>query len=388
MREALSDRRLSELIGLIYDCALDPVKWVEAMEAIGHAFHSDALILTLSDLKEGRALIDHSMGWTPEWRLRRDQHLPEVNACLTDWFSTDPSLDEPFVASRHLSRDYIARSPYVQEVLSPLGFTDVMHLFLMRTSERLSELVVMHHERFGTATEYEIRLSALLLPHLRRAVAISSLLEAKEIEKDRLMDTLDLVDVGVILAAEDCSIVHSNSMAAKTMRKRTTLVDDRGTLAATNPSATRELRKAIRSAGRDRTSLGDAGVAVRVGTDSSSSVSAHVLPLKPCDARNGSFSRAVAAVFIGKPPQWQAAAEAVSSEFSLTEAEKRLLVTLLSGNPLAEAARSLGVSANTAKSHLSNIFSKTGVHRQSELPRLAMQVVSSSPRMSRYGDNC
>lgn len=387
MAESMSDRQLSELIGLIYDCALDPSKWVETMEVIGHAFHSDALILTLSDLKEGRALIDHSMGWTPEWRLRRDQHLPEVNACLTDWFSSDPSLDEPFVASRHLSRDYIARSPYVQEVLSPLGFTDVMHLFLMRTPERISELVVMHHERFGIATEHEIRLSGLLLPHLRRAVIISGLLETRGIEKDRLVDTLDLVDVGVILAAEDGSIVHANRMAAKTMKQGATLVDDRGTVAATNPSATRELRKAIQAAGRDRTSLGDAGVAVRVGRDGLSSVSAHVLPLKPCDTQNGRVSRAVAAVFIGKPPRWHAAADAVSSEFSLTEAEKRLLVSLLSGSPLAEAARALGVSVNTAKSHLSNIFSKTGVHRQSELPRLAMQVVSSNPHIGRYGDN-
>ncbi|HEV7434163.1 MAG TPA: helix-turn-helix transcriptional regulator [Pseudorhizobium sp.] len=287
---------------------------------------------------------------------------------------------------RDISPQITSRGRPVQEVLSPLGVADVTHLFLMRTPERLSELVVMHHQRSGIATEHEIKLSALLLPHLRRAITISGLLEAKEIEQARLLDTLDLVDVSVILVAEDGSIIHSNRMAVKAMKEGATLVDDRGTLAATSSSATRELRKAIQAAGQDRTSLRDLGVAVKVGAEGAPSVSAHVLPLQPGDPRNGSISRAVAAVFMGKPPQWHAAADAVSSEFSLTEAEKRLLIILLSGSPLAEAARSLGVSANTAKSHLSNIFSKTGVHRQSELPRLAMHVISLNPCLGRYGD--
>ncbi len=388
MGEKLSDRQLSELIGLIYDCALEPSRWSEAMEAIGRALRSDALILTLNDLKEGRSLIDHSLGWTPEWRHRRDEHLPEVNACLTEWFSNGPSLDDPFVASRHLSSEYIAQSPYAQEVLGPLGFSDVMHLFLMRTPERLSELVVMHHERFGTATDHEIRMSALLLPHLRRAVTISGLLEAKEIEKGYLAEALDQVDLGVILAGEDGTILHSNKMAEETMREGTTLVDDRGTLAATNPSATRELRKAIKCAARDRASLGHAGIAVRAGPDKLTSISAHVLPLERRCVGIGNVSQAIAAVFIGKPPRWEVAAEAVSAEFGLTEAEKRLLTILLSGSSLGEASKTLGVSANTVKSHLSNIFSKTGVHRQRELPRLAMQVVTSHPHAGRPGDRC
>jgi len=388
MGETLSDHQLSDLIGLIYDCALEPSRWVEAMEAIGHAFRSDALILTLNDLKDGRALIDHSLGWTPEWRQRRDQHLPEVNACLIEWFSNGSSLDEPFVASRHLSSEYIAQSPYVREVLDPLGFSDVMHLFLMRTPEQVSELVVMHHQSFGTATDHEIRLSALLLPHLRRAVTISGLLEAKELEKDRLVEALDQVDIGVILASEDGSILHSNRMATETLREGTTLVDDRGTLAATNPSATRELRKAIKCAAHDRASLGHAGISVKLGSGSLRSLSAHVLPLERRHLGNGNLPQAVAAVFIGKPPRWQTAAEAVAVEFGLTVAEKRLLFVLLSGSPLAEAARALGVSPNTAKTHLSSIFSKTGVHRQSELPRLAMQVVASYPNIGRQGDGC
>jgi hypothetical protein len=44
-----------------------------------------------------------------------------------------PSLDEPFVASRQLTQDYIASAPYVQQCLKPLGIVDIMHLFLVYT---------------------------------------------------------------------------------------------------------------------------------------------------------------------------------------------------------------------------------------------------------------
>lgn len=381
MGASLPDRQLSEIIGLIYDCALHPAKWGEALEALGNAFQSVALILTLNDLERDQALVDRSVGWDPEWRQRRDQHLPEVHACLNEWFSITPSLDEPFVASRHLAKDYIAQSPYVREVLNPLGISDVMHLFLMRTPAHVSELVVMHHEGKGLATEREIQLAALLLPHLRRSVTISGVLDAKELERDYLAETLDRIDVGVILTAEDGSVLHSNTAGTEILRESTILLVDRGALATRRPAATRELRRAISLAGRDETRVGSAGIAVRLDGTDAAPASAHVLPLISSMSRKPGPNKAVAAVFIGRPPKWEAAAKLVSSTFGLTAAEKRVLTELLSGNTLTAAARSLDISVNTAKCQLNCIFSKTGVHRQPDLARLAMQTITMQPNL-------
>jgi DNA-binding CsgD family transcriptional regulator len=51
-----------------------------------------------------------------------------------------------------------------------------------------------------------------------------------------------------------------------------------------------------------------------------------------------------------------------------------VLASLLAGRTLAETAASLRIAASTAKTHLDNIFLKTGVRGQAELMRLAMQV--------------
>lgn len=60
----------------------------------------------------------------------------------------------------------------------------------------------------------------------------------------------------------------------------------------------------------------------------------------------------------------------ILARFDLTFSEQRLAEQLLTGRTLAEAAQALGVSRNTAKTHLARIFDKTGARSQMALLRL------------------
>ena len=51
----------------------------------------------------------------------------------------------------------------------------------------------------------------------------------------------------------------------------------------------------------------------------------------------------------------------------LTPAEIRVIERLTTGATISEAAADLSISITTAKTHLSRIFSKTGVSRQADL---------------------
>jgi DNA-binding CsgD family transcriptional regulator len=53
--------------------------------------------------------------------------------------------------------------------------------------------------------------------------------------------------------------------------------------------------------------------------------------------------------------------------FGLTDAESGVAAEILKGDGRLAAARRLGISDTTAKTHLSNIFEKTGTRRQAEL---------------------
>ncbi|MXO86443.1 hypothetical protein GRI38_10445 [Altererythrobacter aurantiacus] len=60
----------------------------------------------------------------------------------------------------------------------------------------------------------------------------------------------------------------------------------------------------------------------------------------------------------------------LSDAFSLTPAEVKIAIEACAGGGRAEIAERCGLSPSTIRSHLESIYSKTGVHRQSELVHL------------------
>lgn len=374
MGEALSHRRLSDLIGAIYDCALDPGRWEATLAQVADAFDCAVVSLTLSDLRDNRFLINKASGWEPDLlRLKSERHVPEINARLTEWLAEQSSADEMFVTSVHLSADYIRKSLYVEECLKPQGIVDIMHMFLMCTHRQFAEIGLGRHQRQGVITEREIELGRLLLPHLRKAVAISDILDVRTIERARLTEALDALRCGVVLTDGQGSILHANNSAEQMMRNDGPIRNANRVLMASTPSATRELRSAIAQAARDETRSAETKTAIRITGDDCPPVYAHVLSMTAGDLRTRLQPEAAAAIFIDRADELGGAA-LLARAFGLTAAEERTVESLMAGHTLAEAASHLGIAQSTAKTHLDHIFAKTGVSRQTDLVRLTMRL--------------
>ena len=79
----------------------------------------------------------------------------------------------------------------------------------------------------------------------------------------------------------------------------------------------------------------------------------------------------VAAIFVTDPDRVAALSrDHVRDLFGLTRAEAGLAAELIEGDGLQSAATRLGITRETARTHLKHIFEKTGVRRQTELVRL------------------
>jgi DNA-binding CsgD family transcriptional regulator/PAS domain-containing protein len=65
--------------------------------------------------------------------------------------------------------------------------------------------------------------------------------------------------------------------------------------------------------------------------------------------------------------------------YGVTRAEARLTAKLLQNHSLAECARLLGISVNTARNQLKRIFDKTGTRRQAELLNLLLSAPPARP---------
>lgn len=152
MADAVSPHALSELIGSIYDCAIDPDRWEPVLTELKDALCCQAAFLHLDDLRHNQLFIQKSVGIEPSLQQAMAKHMPEINANMAEALASWPSLDEPHVASRHLPRAYLETSPYIRECWRPQGLVDTMQFFLMHTPTRFSGFAVARHERHGIIT--------------------------------------------------------------------------------------------------------------------------------------------------------------------------------------------------------------------------------------------
>ena len=375
MTDALSQQALSNLIGSIYDCALNPALWKQTLEGMRGALDCQEAAIRLSDLRSGSFLIYKSVGTETRWEKEHPKHLAETHGYIAGVLSSPGAFDVPHVLSRYVSKEFIQASRYVQGFMLPQGIVDKMIWFLTKTPTRFGRVVVSRNRGQGAITDRDIAFGTLLLPHLRRAITISNVLDARTIERERLTETLDALRCAVFLTDARGAVLHANQSAEHMLRDGSLVHGRDNVLAATGASPAVELRSALQAVAGNEAAIGKSGLAICLSEHDMAPVFAHVLPLTGSDMRTRLQPTAVAAVFIAASPDVDAAADTVASEFGLTSAETRVLASLLSGQTISQTAASFGIAGTTAKTHLENIFSKTGVSRQADLMRLGTGLV-------------
>src|SRR5215471_2634309 len=157
------------------------------------------------------------------------------------------------------------------------------------------------------------------------------------------------------------------------LEKRSPIQSVHGELKTPLPQTTAALKKAV--AVVTEPAIGRMGIGVPVGQSDGDPAYVHVLPLMTGDTRSRLAPRASAALFVTvKDSGVGPPAESIAAVFDLTPVEIRILQRLLAGQAPAEIAAALGLGIPTTRSHLA--YAKTGTARQSDVIRLAAQLVS------------
>jgi DNA-binding CsgD family transcriptional regulator/PAS domain-containing protein len=374
MSDVIPPYALSDLIGSIYDCALDPSRWDQTLRNIKDALDGHMAVVSLINVQRRRPLLMKTAGLDPRHLPMYFMNVNEIRDLIRR--SLALPMDEAHVASRDLPPGYMDASPYFQ-ASRKRGIVDMMQFILIHEAPHFfSGFSITRHERQGVITDREIEIGKLLLPHLRRAMTISKMLDLRTIEGVRMAQTLDALRCAVLLTNERGMILHANRAAERMLQSGGLVHSAKGILQANLSSAASELRAALAVAARDEPGISRTGAAIRLTVPAMPPVFAHVLPLPKSDVRTWPEPAAVAAVFIGAPVDEEDSATMAAAAFGLTPAETRVLKGLLAGRTLAETATALGIARSTANAHLDHIFVKTGVTRQADLIRFAIELIS------------
>src|SRR5262249_51838702 len=185
---------------------------------------------------------------------------------------------------------------------------------------------------------------------------------------------LDSFNAGILVVGDGSHILHANRAARDMMSKRQPIAAVNDMLSIRDAQAGAEIANAIELARTDEAMIGSNGVGVPLR--SGGAEVAHVLPLARGELRTRLAPQAAAAVFITQPDDSSPLdIGALAANYGLTSAETRVLECVAGGATIGEAAEMLDISANTAKTHLAHVFSKTGVTRQADLIALVNRIV-------------
>jgi DNA-binding CsgD family transcriptional regulator/PAS domain-containing protein len=369
----LAPQRMSDLIGMIYDCAIEPERWSRTIAEICGTMGCLSGLLVLVDLRRSQLRLAYASGMRPEWQRRFLSYSDKLVGFYARAFSKEICVDgEPLLLSSVISGAF-AESIYA-ELTQAQGVLEAMQTVVLRQAGRLAVFGANRHEGGSKLSDDERAIMRLLVPHIRRAVAISDLLDVKSIEVATLAATLDTFNAGILVVGDRSRILHANRVARDMMSKREPIAAVNGFLSVRDAEAGAEIAQAIELARADEAAIGANGIGVPL-RDEGAAV-AHVLPLARGELRTRLAPQAAAAVFITQPayspPQ---DIGSLAANYGLTPAETRMLECVAGGATLGEAAEMLDISANTAKTHLARIFSKTGVTRQADLIALVNRIV-------------
>jgi DNA-binding CsgD family transcriptional regulator len=368
--------QVSNLIGTIYDCAIDPSRWEATLDAVRRLLQCANAHLIVVDIPHKVERTQFQVGTEPTWATRAQLYEKD----RVELFDAIPNLytrplDEPVVLRREVSEDLLAQNRYAREWAKPQGLCDVIAIWLMREPTRAGYLGMGRHESVGPIGEREIGLMRLLAPHLRRAVTIGDLMDMQTLKGEALETTLDMLKPGVIIATAEGGIVHANRTARRMMDERDLIVSVAGRIATSESRRAEQLRQAIAAAAHNECELGSTGIGMAIKASSGRRATAHVLPLGRNGSRARLLPRGAAAIFIATEDLPGADLRPVAQALSLTRAELRLLERLMVGDALVDAATALGIKYSTAHTHLIRILSKAGVSRQASLLALVNRLL-------------
>ena len=366
--DGISAQALSDTIGAIYDCALDPTQWQDTFRRMVELTDSAAGGMCIHDLKNIHDDTLFSFGY-PATFWPEYQKFGALSPFTA--IASVMRLGEVTTLLKHYPEQELIESRFFREMWKAFGYFDAMAITSLRTGGRIA---TVHASRAVGAPHYgerEIDLFKLLSPHVCRALTISDALDIRTLHSQMLEATLDDLVAGVYLTARDGRVVYMNATAEHQIKTGNALRIVNNRLSPTDPKARDALSKAIDAVAKDETE-GRSGHSLAIPDAGGAGYVATLLPIER--GRRQSILAPFAAsvgVFAQDPAQAPLLpGEAFARLYGLTGGELRVLLALSQGLGAKEAADMLGIGEPTVRTHLKQLFAKTETSRQVELLRL------------------
>lgn len=359
----------------LYDAATSMSKWPVFLERMCELFEAPVSQVVYYDFELEKLTFRMQRGldgFPPEMHKRYLELSPQDEYVR----AMQKFPGKPLTNAMHTDRQSFESTEIFREVYGPSGIS----AFGRAIAVHLEPSAFVSLGRRSTDPPFDdghCMLLGRLVPHLRRAFTLHRRLALLDINQGEVLASLDALPLGIVLTDADGRIRQANRTAREIAERRDGLLFTGDFIAAGRQADSAQLQQAVRNAVSGALDGGVAPAqAVSIARNNGSGdypVVVSAVWSNPRQLGLGHLDHPLAVLFVTDPDRPQEApAELLQRLFGLTGAEAAVAEKLVAGHSLPQVAKMLGVSHNTARTHLNRIFSKTGTARQSELVKKIM----------------
>jgi DNA-binding NarL/FixJ family response regulator len=255
--------------------------------------------------------------------------------------------------------------------MRPLDSWHVAVMNVHRDDAYLVPMGISRTRRQRPFGEAELRGLRALAPHLNRALRVTLRLKEMEAHASALAEMSDRALAAIVLTDAVGRVAEANNLARAILTENDGLAIHDGVLRAARGEDCTRLSRLIQEAAGSRV-MPKSGV-MQVSRPSGRRPLA--LVVSPTRAVGSPFgpSHAVSIAFADPERAPEADADLLARLYAFTAREAAVTALLVQGHSPKDAAAELAMTENTVRTHIRNVFDKTGVERLADLVRLLMQ---------------
>lgn len=364
----LTDDLLLDLVDRTYEAALDPAQWRRLLGDLSTNLSTNCGLISQS--RTSAILVWNDGGFDPLYAASYEAYYSRRKP----WLDKFPALalDQVFGLEWLVDESVYRRSEYLNDWLRPQGQYYLLGGLVDRHGTEETVLSMMRPKQIDNFTATERQFCRRLLPHIRRALAVHRRLSATAQPQQGLLEAFERLGTGVIAVGTSGEIVFSNAAAETILRRGDVLYSRAGRLRARRRADADDLLGQIGRAATHASALRGEPIIVLPHADGGG-LSILVVPFPPDQTFQLGTNRPTALLFLTDSRAEAGVRRAdLARLYGLTPAEADLLAALLQGSTLQHYATTTRVTLNTVRTHLKQIFVKTGHNRQADLIRAVL----------------
>ena len=353
---------------LIYDIANDSRQWPVFLRELKEQLGASSVLLAKSDFNYHESRVFHAVGIEHEFIRSYESQFSRSNPWVqqVEWNVNDRVRR----GEESISQESLIKTKFYKEWLLPQGLLYSVFIVVKQTAGNIFYIAALRSRDAGSFKDHHLRFLESLIPHVKYATHRGEYMWQLAI----VLDVFDCMQFAVMVVDKRGRLLFSNRITEELLNSEDTVQirDGRVWIQGKQNNADFSSMIVRAAGGREEVGVNNLSKAIMLPRRNKKlPLWVIVSPLTRRLRRVVCQEDEVALIYVISPERVSNISEtSLRSLFNLTLAEQKLTRLILEGYRLDEAASHLGISINTARTHMKRIYAKTNTGRQADLVRL------------------